>query len=464
MVRPYFNSPTLDRFILLSFVLVVALGTVLVSFPDGAAAILVVLILTGLCLYIFRSFTDDKDFIARLFILGLAVRLAFGIFIHVAELRDFFGGDANTYDFRGSILVGEWLGHSIANQIETRIAISTSTPGWGMNYLVGFLYLLLGKNIFAAQSFCAVVGAATAPMAYFCADRVFENKQVARYSGLAVAFFPAMIIWSSQLLKDGVIIFLLLLAMTLVLQLQRKIDFFSLVLLAFSLFGILSMRFYIFYMVVVAVIGSFLVGASKSNKSMIGRIAVLGVLGLAFTYFGVIRIASTSFERYGDLAKVQNSRMDLARSAQSGFGAETDVSTAEGAITAIPIGLIVLMLAPFPWQATSLRSAIAVPETILWWAMLPMIFAGIMYAIRFRLRSALPILVFSLMLTFAYSIFQGNVGTAYRQRTQIQVFLFIFAAVGWTLRQEKRADAKLLLMQQNKRLEAALRARREARS
>jgi len=36
------------------------------------------------------------------------------------------------------------------------------------------------------------------------------------------------------------------------------------------------------------------------------------------------------------------------------------------------------------------------------------------------------------------------VGTAYRQRTQIQVFLFMFIAVGWTLFQERREDKKIL--------------------
>ena len=42
------------------------------------------------------------------------------------------------------------------------------------------------------------------------------------------------------------------------------------------------------------------------------------------------------------------------------------------------------------------------------------------------------------MLTLAYSVFQGNVGTAYRQRSQLLVFYFIFVAVGAVLVKEKR--------------------------
>ena len=46
------------------------------------------------------------------------------------------------------------------------------------------------------------------------------------------------------------------------------------------------------------------------------------------------------------------------------------------------------------------------------------------------------------MLSIAYSIFQGNVGNAYRQRSQLLVFYFIFIAVGYVLLAEKRAERK----------------------
>jgi hypothetical protein len=76
---------------------------------------------------------------------------------------------------------------------------------------------------------------------------------------------------------------------------------------------------------------------------------------------------------------------------------------------------------------------------------------GLWYTIKNRLRDSIAILIFSLMLTLSYSVFQGNVGTAYRQRTQIQVFLFIFIAVGWSLIQERRENKKALLQAQKQR-------------
>src|SRR5690606_36838088 len=192
------------------------------------------------------------------------------------------------------------------------------------------------------------------------------------------------------------------------------------------------------------VVGSFVVGVSRSNQSIIRRVLVIALIGVGMSYFGVSQTATKDVSLYGDLRRVQQSRLDLARSADSGFNEDADVSTARGAISAIPLGLAYLMLAPFPWEMTNFRQLITLPEVLLWWAMIPLMIYGIWYAVRNKFRHALPILLFSGMLTLAYSIFQGNVGTAYRQRTQIQVFLFIFIAVGWTIWREKREDRELI--------------------
>src|SRR5881227_430009 len=84
----------------------------MVAFPDGAAALLVVLVLSLVFIGLFRHFADDKDFVTNVFLIGLVLRLGFGIVVHVFDLRDFFGGDAFTYDFRGYTLMQSWLGRA----------------------------------------------------------------------------------------------------------------------------------------------------------------------------------------------------------------------------------------------------------------------------------------------------------------------------------------------------------------
>jgi 4-amino-4-deoxy-L-arabinose transferase-like glycosyltransferase len=448
-----------DRFLISLCLAVIAVGMFTASFPDGAAAILIVLTLSGGAIYFFRRYSSEREFLTTLFLGALVVRLAFGIFIHVFELRDFFGGDARTYDFNGWRLVEYWTGQVFSDDMALQRAWSLEGPGWGMNYLVAGVYYLTGRNIFAAQSLCAVFGAATAPMVYYCATKMFRNNRVAKISAVLIAIFPSFVIWSSQLMKDGLIIFLLVLAMTMVLQLQERFSYLSVGLLIFALFGIFALRFYIFYMVAIAVAGSFIIGVTGTPQSIVRRSIALVLLGLGLTYLGVLRNASVDFERYASLERIQSSRMDLAQSAESGFNEDVDVSTAEGAISAVPIGLLYLMFAPFPWEMTNFRQAITLPEVLVWWAMMPLLVWGLWFAIRQRLRSSVAVLVFSLMLTLAYSIFQGNVGTAYRQRTQIQVFLFIFIAVGATLYIEARENKKLLREARRRQIDESLRAR-----
>lgn len=432
------------------------------TFPDGFAATAILALVSGVVIVVIRqNYGEDSDYLIKIFFIALIVRLIFGIILHVFDIRKFFGGDANTYDFLGYRIYEVLFENVPRNNPFSDMAFATSGSGWGMSKLVFFIYLFTGKNILAAQTFCAVIGAATVPMIYSCAVKIFNNRKVGQISALLVALSPAFVIWTGQLLKDGLIIFLLVLCMTLVLRLQEKFSYWDIVFLILALFGIFSLRFYIFFMAGLAIVGSLMIGTSVTMSSMLRRGVVLIILGLGLTYVGVIDDANVEFEKYGDLQKVQQSRLDLAQSAESGFGEDLDVSTTSGAITALPIGFLYLFLAPFPWQMTNFRQLITLPEVLIWWASIPFMIKGLIYAVRNRLRKSAPILVFSVLLTLVYSIFLGNVGTAYRQRTQIQVFLFIFIAVGWTLYQEEKENKKLTMLARNRETEKRLKKNRE---
>jgi hypothetical protein len=69
---------------------------------------------------------------------------------------------------------------------------------------------------------------------------------------------------------------------------------------------------------------------------------------------------------------------------------------------------------------------------------MPAFVRGLVHAVKHQFRSILPILVFAATLTVAYALMQGNIGTAYRQRTQITMFFFIFMGVGLAERRRQR--------------------------
>jgi len=354
-----------------------AMGVSSVVFPEGVGAILMIAIVSAVVFPLVVNNSSDPQFVSRIFFAALATRVLFGMIIYTFDLSGFFGPDALTYHDRGSLIADYWHGlTTIETPFLTRI-LSTSGSGWGMHYLVGSIYYVIGKNQLAAQAFCWVFGAAIGPVVYICSYRIYKNSEVSKFAAIVTAFFPAFIIWSAQLMKDGLIIFLLVVVIIAVLRLQQKFSIEAILLLVLAMFGILSLRFYIFYMVAIAVVGSFVIGLTNDPAAILRRTAILLVAGIGLTYLGVLRTASVDLEQYGTLESVQRSRSDLAGRSESGYGDDVDVSTAEGAVTAIPIGFAYLMFAPFPWQVGSVRQAIAIPETILWWGMFPLLIARI---------------------------------------------------------------------------------------
>lgn len=418
-------------------------GTPFVTIGDTAKAVGLCAILATLAgFYAYRS-GDDGELLVNIFVAALLVRLVLGTVIFIFSGQEFFGGDALTYDYIGFAQFKAWGGDRYFQGMVDSYIGSSGGSAWGMVYFVAGVYSLVGRNMLAIQFINSVMGALTAPIIFLCAQMVFNNRRAARLAAMGVAFYPSLVLWSSQGLKDGPIVFFLAICILATLKLGQKFSLKYVVVLAVSLLLLLTIRFYVFYMISAAIAGAFIIGMQQiSATSFFRQFSAIVLLGLALTYVGVTRSATAQFGEFGDLRRLQRSRSELARTAESGFGKDVDVSSTSGALSTIPMGVLYLLFAPFPWQITSLRQSITLPEMLVWWASTPLLVLGLWFAIKYRLRMISPILIFTAMLTLAYSIFQGNVGTAYRQRAQLLVFYFIFVAVGFVLLKEKREEKK----------------------
>lgn len=409
------------------------------STQDAAQAVLVWLLLAFIVGYFIYQNKEERSFLLQLFGWAVLVRVLVSTAIFIFHAQEFFGGDAITYDFYGYAQMKAWQGDRYLEVISNHF-MQGQASAWGMVKMIAVVYSVIGRNTLAIQFVNSVIGAATAILVFSCAKQVYQNSRVAKIAAICVAFFPSLVLWSAQGLKDAPIVFCLVLAILASLRLGEKFSIVYAAILIGTLFAILSLRFYVFYMIAVAIGGGFIIGLQKiTPTNFVRQFVVLILVGMSLTYLGVTRSATAQFTRYGNLEAIQRSRLDLSR-AGSGFGQDVDVSTTEGALSTVPIGLIYLLFAPFPWQLVSLRQSITLPEMVMWWLSVPFLVLGLWYSIRYRLRQIAPILIFTTMLSLAYSVFQGNVGTAYRQRAQLLVFYFVFVAVGFVLLKEKKEE------------------------
>lgn len=389
----------------------------------------------------FRPNIIDYDFLVKVFIAAFLVRAILATLIVLLELQQYFGPDARYYDYLGGELADSWWGSGEG------IILTFDRSGWGMPYFVAGIYFFTGQNALAAQLIMSAFGAAAPVLGYFCALEIFKNTKVARYTTLLIGFFPFMIVWTSQLLKESLVIFFLLLAFLATLKLQKRLTQAWGALLFISLVGLASLRFYIFFIVVAAILASWVIGINVSVNTFINRLIICVFVGVAFFYLGIWSLSQQQAEKYLSLERVKISREWASRAARSGFlrdNDHTDITTISGIISTLPRGIITLYLAPFPWQFNdSIKHVIIIPDVLAWWASLPFVFVGVLYSIKYQFRKTIPMLFLVLALSLSYALYQGNLGTLYRQRIQIQVFLLIFAAAGFVVRSEARENSKI---------------------
>jgi len=415
------------------------LGNDVVLAPQFYLAILVGTIPVAICAWIIiRSPQSDRFFLSRAFTAALVVRYFLAYIVYSRGLQQFLGADADTYDAFGNALLKSWQGLVDPTSYWLVKYTSAKTSGFGMYYYVAGIYYVIGQNPLAIQLINCALGAAVCIAGYRIAMMVYPSERVARAVCLMTALSPSLILWTGQGLKDGPIMLCLCLCVLYALKLRDKIEIKSFVLLLLSLLGLYTLRHYAAYIMFTAVAGGLLFTSRKklgAFKMIQGAILVI-IIGVAFTYFGAPDVARSTI----DLKQIQNARVWGAKASNSGFGGDVDITDPEAALSYLPLGILYVLLSPFPWMINNFRQLITLPELIAWWCLMPMMVRGYWFVLRHRIRQSFVICTFVLGLTFAFALYQSNAGTAYRHRSQLYVFFFIFISIGLELRRKAKQE------------------------
>jgi hypothetical protein len=413
------------------------LGNQVVRSPEMGLTILVGLVPAAICVWIIVRDPTDRRFLLRLFLGALSIRWIVAFVIDYKHLQNFFGGDANTFDIVGNALSQAWSGFGSVSTTYMTSYIGAGRPGWGMFYFVASVYYVIGHSPLAIQLINCAFGAASCVAVYKIAQILYPSQKVARTAAILTAVAPSMILWSSQMLKDAPIVLSLCMCALYGLKLRSEYRFKSLLVLLLFLFTLFALRNYAFYIMFVAIGSSLLFAARQFTplRMIQGGVLVL-IIGVTLAYFGAASVPKETF----DLKRIQAAREWSAKEANSGFGGDVDISDPNAALSFMPVGVLYVLVAPFPWMINSVRQIITLPELLAWWILFPMLIKGYWFAIRRRLKTSFAICIFTVGLTFAYALYQSNVGTAYRHRAQLYVFFFIFISIGLELRRAAKLE------------------------
>jgi hypothetical protein len=236
------------------------------------------------------------------------------------------------------------------------------------------------------------------------------------------------------------------------LRLQSRWQGRSLAILVMVIGALFGLRFYI-AAVMTAVVGAGLLWARQGNARRvtpsvamptIARQAIVAVLFVALVAsLGLHEKAERQLTetREGILLEVDKTRHWLATSAQSGYYPDADLATPQEAVEFFPIGLFYFLTVPLPWQTGALRQNLIIPETAFWLLLYPVIGIGFVRGWRVNRPGTMVCVAATAGMCIIYALVSGNVGIAYRMRSQVWLLWAPFAAWGWEVWRERRYKA-----------------------
>lgn len=384
-----------------------------------------------------RSGSEDRLFLTNVMLLAVAARLLVMGLIHQTVGPVVFAPDAVDYQRMGTELLRAW---TLGAPLPARLTDSVQV---GFPYINGVLFLIFGVTPVAPQTLNVFFGTWLAIPLYWITYHVTRrNAAVARWAVVLTLFFPSLVLWSTLNIREAPTILTVALILYFVTRYQVQPAVSDLLGALFFLAVLTLFREYLTLLVGIAVATGIVVGRSRSPlRSLVVGLALLMILTFAAQNLGL----GTTLVEEPSLSRVEYLRQDMGYGARSSYGAEYDVSTPAGALRFLPVGLAYFLLAPFPWALGSVLQATTLPEVLLWYALVPFGLWGLFLGIRKDARSYVVIVTVLGLITFAYSLVEGNVGTAYRHRGQVLPLMFVFVALGlrdrWAVRRMRREEA-----------------------
>ncbi len=385
----------------------------------------------------------------KLFLCALGVRFLASIVVYEMGLVSVLGDEDSSGWLTGVALSNGWDKQQLSLLSLPDIwATAYDKQHQGFQYLAGLFFFVTGASarmpIAAMNCF---FGALTVVLVYRTAITLFSRWTAVR-AGWIACFFPSLIIWSAQTLKEPVVIFLESLALYACVNL--KLSGFSVryILLCVAAIVLLPpFRFYAAYLAAAVAMMALVIpriGKSGKGKSSYQSALVVAALIVPLVVSsGYLARNEASFDRFTQVKEIEKFRNGLASGSGSGVENKYDLNSATGLVMAIAVGGAHLLLAPFPWQlgGGSLRMLLTGPELLFWWWLVAVgLMPGLWHVCRTRFSEVQPMLFFILGLGLLYSMTFGNVGLIFRQRAQLLPWLLIIAVVGL----EQRVLQKLL--------------------
>jgi len=360
---------------------------------------------------------DAFSTISRLFVAALAVRVAVTLwaeyYLGGLPVEKLVFPDSRGYDFSSQFISRLWKQGEPADIKFFAMGMAT-----GYYYLVSAIYFLFGHSPLLAKLFNCFLGALVVVYVYLAGKEVFSAR-AATWGAWIACFSPALVWWSSCLLKDTLVSFLLIASFYHLVR-ARNCPL-HLAVCGLTSFMLFFTRFYLFG--VFWILGGFwflfsnLRGARRKYMLLGVVMIVLGFGQPLLTVLGEGRIL-----RLPEFLQVMGTGAALDRSS---YVSRFTFDSWSRVLTFLPVGVARFLLGPVPWKLEG-PYRVLLPSILLRYALLPFFLIALVKSLR-RFTSPrwlIGAIIVSLILIYSV-VFKGSAGRRY---AQMLGFIFLLAS------------------------------------
>lgn len=368
-------------------------------------------------------------------LVALLVRFVGAILIHLYSLAMGYGGfyplasgaDDSTY-WPASIDIYNGVGAGYSLNVYPSV-------------LAGYFHLIGGPDLLLGKMLNVVAGALTVGVGVLIVQELTrgrapeaERRRAAKWAGALLTFYPSLLWYSTQLVKDPILILGVMTALYCQLLFLKRAHLWPIALWVLSLAMAFLFRPYAVAAVAVG-LGLFVLRFNRKWLVPVLLVMALVPYGLGMGLFGFNYVQPMI-----DTERLATVRQQAYAIGGSAAGITVDYSNPFKFVTTFSYSLATAMFGPFPWQIKAMGQAVALPEAIGMWFLIPLWFASLRDLIRSKrsikrtvrdkndTRDA-TLFLFSLVLIGLVSLFSDNIGANTRLRLLPWSAFLLFASI-----------------------------------
>lgn len=373
----------------------------------------------------------------RWFWISLGVRVIAAILIHLYSLTLGFGG---YYPLLSG--ADDWNYFNLASRVHDGLPIGYVDSSYPY-ILAAFFHLVGGPDLLVGKLFNVLAGAITVALGVRIVDELSRGrmskrlaKRSANIGGALLCFYPSLLWYSTQLVKDPLLVMLGMGAILFQIQFLKRAKPETIFAWVLCMVGLFSLRPY----AALAIFISLLAWVMRFKRRLILPALVLIALvprAVGKGFFGVGVVAP-----FLDAEKVSSFRAEGYSVGGSAVGITINYSNPVLFAVTYSYSYATAMFGPLPWQIKGAAPLVALPEAIGMWTLFSLWLGGTKRALfRSRrekrghltraereVRRELLLMLFCLILIGIIAIFSDNIGANTRLRLLPWSAFLLFAA------------------------------------